>query len=163
VGLRRVVNASPIIYLHQVSLLDQLNEPGVTVLVPDSVLEELGGLGPDDPARLAVLDACWIEVVATPPIPDSLPPFRLDRGESAVIAIALLPSEQETEVVLDDLAARRCATGLGPKVRGSLSFLLIAKAEGRIPLVRPVIKELRASGMRLSEDLVRHVLSLVGE
>jgi predicted nucleic acid-binding protein len=99
VDLRRVVNASPIIFLHRVGLLDQLNEPGVRVLVPDSVLEELGGLGPDDPARVAVLGASWIEVVTTPPIPDSLPFFRLDRGESAVIALGLLPSEQKAEVV----------------------------------------------------------------
>ena len=48
--LRRVVNASPIIFLNQVGLLDQLNEAGVTVLIPAPVLEELGGLGPDDPA-----------------------------------------------------------------------------------------------------------------
>ena len=96
-GLRRVVNASPIIYLHRVGLLDQLNEPGVRVFVPDAVFEELGGLGPDDPARIAVLNANWIEIVATPAIPESLPPFRLDRGESAMIAVALLPSEQETD------------------------------------------------------------------
>jgi predicted nucleic acid-binding protein len=126
-------------------------------------MDELGGLGPDDPARLAVLDASWIEVVATPPIPDSLPPFRLDRGESGVIALASLPSEHETEVVLDDLAARRFAAAMGLKVRGSLAFLLIAKAEGRIPLVRPLIDELRCAGMRLSESLVRHVLGLAGE
>ena len=43
-SLRRVVNASPIIFLDRLGLLDQLNEPGVTVLVPDLALEELGGL-----------------------------------------------------------------------------------------------------------------------
>jgi predicted nucleic acid-binding protein len=163
VSLRRVVNASPIIYLHQVGLLDQLNEPGVTVLVPEAVLEELGGLRPDDPAEVAVRSASWIQVVPAPTFPDSLARFRLDRGESAVIALALLPSEQETEVVLDDLAARRCAANLGMKVRGSLSFLLIAKAEGRIPLVRPVLDELLRCGMRLSKELVRHVLGLADE
>ena len=42
--LERVVNASPIIFLDSLGLLDQLNEPGVTVLVPDLVLGELGGL-----------------------------------------------------------------------------------------------------------------------
>jgi predicted nucleic acid-binding protein len=161
--LRRVVNASPIIFLHSVGLLEQLNEPGVTVLVPDAVLEELGGLGLDDPAAIAVRSASWVQVVTTPPFPDSLRRFRLDRGESAVIAFALLPSEQETEVVLDDLAARRCAGALGLKVCGSLSFLLVAKAEGRIPLVRPLIEELRRDGMRLSADLIRHVLDLAGE
>src|SRR5271166_4662557 len=78
---RRVVNASPIIFLDRVGLLDQLNEAGVTVLVPDFVLEELGGLTPDDPAAVAVRSASWIQVVAAPPIPDSLRHFRLDRGE----------------------------------------------------------------------------------
>ncbi|MGA8349610.1 MAG: hypothetical protein WBQ29_07770 [Isosphaeraceae bacterium] len=110
---RRVVNASPIIFLDRVGLLDQLNEAGVTVLVSDFVLEELGGLTPDDPAAVAVRSASWIQVVAAPPIPDSLRPFRLDRGEEAVLALALVPSEEETEVVLDDLAARRCAAALG--------------------------------------------------
>jgi hypothetical protein len=57
VDLRRLVNGSPIIYLHRMGLLDLLNEPGVTVLVPDAVLEELGGLGADDPGRVAVLNA----------------------------------------------------------------------------------------------------------
>jgi predicted nucleic acid-binding protein len=75
VSLRRVVNASPIIFLHSVGLLEQLNEPAVTVIVPDAVLEELG----------------------------------------------------------------------------------------RIPLVRPLIEELRRNGMRLSADLIRHVLDLAGE
>ena len=89
-SLRRVVNASPIIFLHRVGLLDQLNEPGVTVFVPDAVLEELGGLRSDDPAAVALRSAPWVQVVATPPFPDSLPRFRLDRGESAVIALALL-------------------------------------------------------------------------
>ena len=86
-SLRRVVNASPIIFLDRLGLLDQLNEPGVTVLVPDLVLEELGGLTPDDPAAVAVRSASWIQVVPAPPIPDSLRPFRLDRGEEAVLAL----------------------------------------------------------------------------
>jgi predicted nucleic acid-binding protein len=146
-----------------VGLLDLSNELGVVVLVPDAVFDELGGLGPDDPARVAVLNASWIQIIATPPIPDALPQFRLDRGESAVIACALLPNAKETEVVLDDRAARRCAAAVGLKVCGSLSFLLLAKAEGRIPLVRPFIEELRRSGMRLSENLVCHILGLAGE
>jgi len=46
VSSRRVVNASPIIFLDRLGLLDQLNEPRgtVTVHIPDLVLEELGGL-----------------------------------------------------------------------------------------------------------------------
>jgi predicted nucleic acid-binding protein len=146
-----------------VGLLDQLNEPGVTVLVPDVVFDELGGLRPDDPAVAAVQASPWIQVVSTPPIPESLRLFRLDRGETAVLAVALTPSEGPTEVVLDDRAARRCAATLGFRVLGSLTFLLVAKAEGRIPAVRPLLEDLRRRGMRLSADLVQHVLGLAGE
>ncbi len=135
----------------------------MTVLVPVPVLEELGGLTADDPVAVAVRSVSWIQVVAAPPIPDSLRPFRLVRGVEAVLALALVPSEEETEVVLDDLAARRCAAALGLKVRGSLTFLLIAKAEGRIPAVRPLLEELHRGGMRLSAELFRHILDLAGE
>jgi predicted nucleic acid-binding protein len=134
-----------------VSLLDQLNEPEATVLIPEVVLNELGGLVPDDPAVFAVRSTPWIQIVPAAPIPDYLQPFRLDPGEAAVLALVLEPVEEETEVVLDDLAARRCAATLGLKVRGSLSFLLVAKALGRIPAVQPVLEQLHRSGMRLSE------------
>ncbi len=86
-NLRRVVNASPIIFLDRVGLLDQLNEPGVTVLAPDSVLQELGGLAADDPAAVAVQSASWIQVVAAPPVPGSLRLFRLDPGIERTTAI----------------------------------------------------------------------------
>ncbi len=119
---RRVVNASPIIHLYHLGLLDELNEPGVTVLVPDLVVEELGGLSPDDPALAAVRSSSWVHIVPMPPPPAALAMFRLDRGEAAVLALALVPSAEETEVVLDDRSARRCAEALGLKFRGTLSF-----------------------------------------
>ncbi len=39
---KRIVNASPLIFLTRLGLVDLLNEPGVVVLVPDAVLGELG-------------------------------------------------------------------------------------------------------------------------
>jgi hypothetical protein len=60
---RRVVNASPLIFLTRLGLLDLLNEPGVPVIVPDTVLLELGGLVPNDPAVLAVPQSPWLHVV----------------------------------------------------------------------------------------------------
>jgi hypothetical protein len=63
------VNASPLIFLTRVGLLDVLNEPGVPVMVPDEVLSELGRLSPNDPAALAVHQTTWLHVVPPPPIP----------------------------------------------------------------------------------------------
>jgi predicted nucleic acid-binding protein len=146
-----------------VNLLEELSESSVTVVVPDVVLAELCGLRPDDPAAVAVRTASWIQIMTAPSVPASVQSSRLDPGEAAVLALALAPSQGETEVILDDLAARRCAATLGLRVRGTLSFLLVAKAEGRIPAVRPVLETLHQSGMRLSRDLIQHTLQLAGE
>ncbi len=53
----RVVNASPLIFLTEVGLLEVLREPGVPLLVPDTVLAEIGYRDPNDPAVLAVRQA----------------------------------------------------------------------------------------------------------
>ena len=104
---RRVVNASPLIFLTRVGLLEVLQEPGVPVLVPDVVMAEISSLGPTDPAALAVANSSWILVVPTPAIPVALLPWGLDDGEAGVIAVAL--EERDSMAVLDDLAARQCA------------------------------------------------------
>jgi hypothetical protein len=69
--------------------VDLLSEPGVVVLVPDAVLVELGSLGPDDPAVVAVRSTPWIHIVPTPAIPDFLQVPKLGAGETAVLALAL--------------------------------------------------------------------------
>jgi predicted nucleic acid-binding protein len=82
------VNASPLIYLTHVGLLDVLDEPGVPVVVPDRVLAEIGVHGAADPAVIAVGAAAWIQVVPTPTIPQEVSDWGLDPGESAVLALA---------------------------------------------------------------------------
>ncbi|MDJ1180214.1 DUF3368 domain-containing protein [Roseofilum sp. BLCC_M91] len=58
-----------------------------------------------------------------------------------------------TEVILDDLAARRCADTLGIPTRGTLGLVLIAKQRGHISRARPILEQLRQSGMYLSDRL----------
>jgi hypothetical protein len=106
---RRVVNASPLIFLTEVGLLDVLHQPGVPVLVPDVVLGEIGGLGPDDTTVRAVRQSPWIQIVPAPRIPDAVLVWDLDAGESAVLAVAL--QEPDPMAILDDQPARRCAQG----------------------------------------------------
>jgi predicted nucleic acid-binding protein len=89
VAWKRIVNASPIIFLTKLGLLDVLSEPGVVVLVPEAVLNELARLGADDPAAVAVRSTTWIEVVPTPAIPDLVRAWKLGAGETAVLALGL--------------------------------------------------------------------------
>jgi predicted nucleic acid-binding protein len=66
-----------------------------------------------------------------------------------------------TEVILDDLAARRCAATLGIPVRGTLGIVITAKQRGAIPAARPVLEQLRLCGMYLSDRVINQ--ALVGE
>jgi len=65
------VNASPLIFLTKVGLLEVLHQQAVPVLVPDVVMAEISSLGPGDPAVQAVQQAGWIRVVPAPPAPPS--------------------------------------------------------------------------------------------
>jgi predicted nucleic acid-binding protein len=155
------VNASPLIYLTRAGLLDVLNEPGIPVMVPDEVLAELGRLSPNDPAALAVVQSTWLQVVPTPPIPVSVQAWNLDAGESAVLAVAL--GQPDSQAILDDLAARRCARALNVPLQGTLGLILVAKELGMISAVRPVLDALRQTGMYVSNWLARQVLDQAGE
>ena len=157
---RRVVNASPLIFLTRVGLLEVLREQGVPVLVPDIVIAEISSLGPSDEAVQAVANSSWIQVVSTPAIPPEVLPWGLDAGEAGVITIAL--EQYDSMAVLDDLAARQC---LSPEIQtqGTLGLLLVAKQLGLISSVRPQIEHLRQSGMYLTDRLMSQILAAAGE
>jgi predicted nucleic acid-binding protein len=163
VAWKRIVNASPIIFLTHLGLMDLLNEPGVAVVVPDAVLSELARLGLDDPAAAAVRSTPWIQVVPTPAIPNFVQAWKLGAGETAVLALALAETGADKEVVLDDWKARRRAEELGIPVWGTLACLLIAKSLGQIDAVRPLLVRLRQIGMYVSDELMERVIKKAGE
>lgn len=155
------MNASPLIYLTQVKLLEVLHEPGVPVVVPDRVLAEIGAHGASDPAVVAVTAASWIQIVPPPPIPQQVIDWGLDPGESAVLALAL--EQPGSMAILDDLDARRCAASLDLPTQGTLGLILVAKGLGLIAEVRPLIDQLRQAGFFVSPALAEQVLRAAGE
>jgi uncharacterized protein len=161
----RVVNASPLIHLARVSLLELLRGPnqGIAVTVPAVVLDEFMRGAQHDPTAGLVEAAArdWLTVVPTPtPHPD-INRARIDAGEIAVLSVARLA--HGSTVVLDDRAARAEADRLGIPKTGTLRLLLEAKELGIIPSVRVPLEVLRARGMRLSNDVWREVLSMADE
>lgn len=67
------------------------------------------------------------------------------------------------EVILDDLASRKCATVLSIPVRGTLGVLLLAKKEGRVAKLEPLLGEVLKAGLRISPEVVEGVRRLAGE
>ncbi len=65
--------------------------------------------------------------------------------------------------MVDDRAARSCAAALQLPARGTLGLLLLAKREGRLAAVAPIIAAIRDVGMYIDPALERSVLELAGE
>jgi predicted nucleic acid-binding protein len=161
----RVVNASPLIHLARISLLELLRGADRTIAVtaPSIVFDEVMRGARHDPSATLVEAAArdWLMVIPTPtPHPD-INSARIDAGEIAVISIARLAPE--STVVLDDRAAQVEADRLGIPKTGTLRLLLDAKEHRMIQSVRVPLEVLRARGMRLSNDVWQEVLALASE
>jgi len=158
--MRRVVDASPAIFLAKIGELGLLQLGAEEVLMPSLVFREIEQV--NDSASAAVFEARgkWLiecEYQAAQPIAS----LSLGPGERAVIEQALgLGIDQ---VVIDDLAARRVAVQVGLKPIGTLGILLAAKLAGIIPSLSEKIEALQAAGMYLSETLIQRILIEAGE
>ena len=106
--MRRVVNASRLIHLSRLSLLELLREPGqsVDVAVPSIVFDEVMRGASYDPTAVLVEVAThdWLTIVPAPPPHPNINQAKIDAGEIAVLSIALITPG--SSVVLDDRAAR---------------------------------------------------------
>lgn len=149
-----IVNATPFIGLAKLGRLDLLqNDAGSrVVLLPDAVVREVQAGPTDDPAvqSLARLGTWGVTPLAPITLSDRLTPFRLDRGESAVLTEALARSG--SVAVIDDGAGRAAARALGLPLTGTLGVLIRARRSGRLPALAPVIRDLQAAGIFLPRD-----------
>lgn len=155
------VDASPLIFLARADLLELLQLASTDLVVPRAVADEIQRHGGDDPTAAALASTSWLRVVDSPAIPAMIQAWDLGPGESSVLAWCR--SHAGSEAVLDDLAGRRCAASLGIPVRGTLGLVLIGKRRGRFRSARPVLEELRRSGMYLSDSVLERALHTVGE
>lgn len=155
-----VINASPLIFLSRSGHLGLLQAFANEVWVPAAVAAEIRYRGLNDITAQALSTTHWLNVHAEPSIPDSIARWRLGAGESATLATAL---EHQLTAIIDDLAGRRCAERLGIPLRGTLGIVLTAKRRGLIPTARPILVDLMAAGLYLSERVLNEALSRVGE
>ncbi|MHC5938905.1 DUF3368 domain-containing protein [Nostoc sp.] len=155
------INTSPLIFLTKGGFLDLLLLMGSSIIVPSAVATEIQAYGSADVTAVALNNTDWLVIQETPPVPNVIQSWDLGLGESAVLTWGYV--NPGTEVILDDLAARRCAATLGIPVRGTLGIVITAKLRGVIPAARPVLEQLRLCGMYLSDRVINLALALVAE
>lgn len=158
-----ISNTRPLILLTKINRLELLHHLFEDVFVPPIVLHEIHGHGVDDETVRAVLAARWIEVHEVSDADSQRHLLGgLDAGEAGVIGLAV-QFGRTLPVLLDDLAARRQASGMGLRVAGTGGILVGAKDEGLIPTVRPELDRLRDAGLRISGPAYAQILKLAGE
>lgn len=117
-----VLDASPLILLSRADAMHLAQSLGRRWLIPEAVRSEVERKGPDDVTARTLRGTPWLEVVTAVDVPPEVASWELGAGESAVLSLAR--RESNSVAIVDDKAARRCATTLGIRVVGTAGLLL---------------------------------------
>ncbi len=149
-----VSDTSPLTALLEIGRGHLLAELFGRVVIPPAVQTELLREHPALPD--------WIEVEVPGPIPPRITDARLDAGETQALALAL--KIHADTILMDERLGRRVAEALGLRPTGVLGCLVLAKREGFIRTVAPVIAELQSiAGCWFDNALLAAVLHAAGE
>lgn len=162
-----IADSVPLIALARLDLLGLPARFFAEVLVPDTVWLDVSGNAPEQEGlRLHhAVATCAFRIVADPPIdpdamPDALRGAGIDLGELAVMVLA---RDLGAVALLDDLRARRAAQAAKIPMLGTLALLGRARETGAVAALRPLVENLISSGYFLPVDLVRRLLTDLGE
>jgi uncharacterized protein len=160
-----ISDTSPLSGLAIIGKLSLLQVLYGQIVIPEAVASELRRGGQDDPRIAQVLKLSWI---ATKPstnhrlISELQTIYKLDRGESEAIALAL--ELNADALLIDERLGRREASRLGIAITGMLGVLLVAKKQNLVSEIHPIVDALIAeAGFRISGELYREVMAAAGE
>lgn len=159
-----ISNATPLINLSVIGLLDLLHTLFGTIIIPEAVYQEVVVDGQGRPGAAEVSNASWImrqAVTDQQAVQQLMNGTSLKRGESEVIILATeLPPDY---LILDDLAARRYARKNQLPMIGTVGVVLAAKAQHLIASVKQPLDALRAAGKYIHDDVYNEALRRAGE
>ncbi len=157
-----VSDATPLIALAKIGQLDILPALFGRVIIPQSVYDEVVTNASERAGAEEVAKAAWLDRrSASDQRKVIYLHAELDAGEAEALVLA---EELSADwVFLDERKARQVATRIGLRYTGTLGLLLIAKQKRQINELRPLLDELRAKKIRLSEKVYQAVLVEAGE
>jgi predicted nucleic acid-binding protein len=156
-----VLNASPLIALGKVSQIRLLQEMCSDLIIPAGVVREIDEGPVDDPARIWLHEQGTAFVHRLERVPPLVLAWDLGKGETEVISWAYL--NPGYHAVLDDRAARNCASSLGIRVTGTKVLVLLAKKKGLVSQAKPLLLRLDESDYRISLELLHAAYKLANE
>jgi len=155
-----IANNTPLVALWVLGRLDLLRDLYGEVWIPQAIHDEF--LATERALRESALqNAPWVKPVALANPQRARVYVGLDQGEAEVLALA--EERSARLVIMDEMRGRRYARRLGLPLTGTLGLLLLAKEQGLIPRVAPLLTELQNAGLYLAPDLVSAVLRRAGE
>jgi uncharacterized protein len=156
-----VADSGPILSFARANRLDLLRQIVGDLAIPDAVYEDIVVRGAGKPGSQEVQQSSWIRRLSVQDraLIDRLP-HKLHLGEREAIALA---KERGNPLRIDEREARRAAQRQGVSVVGSLWVLTQAKARGIIPRGKPVLDDLIAAGIYVSDALYQTFLQQIGE
>jgi predicted nucleic acid-binding protein len=127
-------DATVLIFLGKLRRLEWLHDQYDSVLIPETVYEEVveqgKAVGAADATVVAqAIDAGWIRVEAVEPRED-IRAYDLEAGETAVLSVAV--DHGHDEVLADEESVREVARHYDLEPRGTLWFLFTAVETGEI-------------------------------
>ncbi len=156
-----VADSTPIIHLARVNQLGLLRACIPALIVPDEVYREVAEKGAGQPGATEVTAGDWItrQTVTDLKTFHGIP-ADLHAGEREAIALA---RQLQLPLLIDERAGRAAAKALGLATVTTLAVLLDAKQAGHIPLVQPIVDQLRATRFYLRTSEYEAFLNSAGE
>lgn len=157
-----ISNATPLIAFARIDQLPLMQTVVRQLVIPEAVAEEITAYSGNTGGQIDLSQESWIRVkpLASDQQMRLLLPT-LDRGEAAVIALAL--EKRARLVLMDELTGRKVAESLQLKVTGSVGLLIQAKQLGEIKAVWPLLEAMHEAGIYFSQRFIDSVLRYVGE
>lgn len=109
----------------------------------------------------ALAQLSWLDIQK--PEPQVLIPLSIIADPGEAEAIALAQTIKDSIVLLDDSQARRIAERFDVPRIGTLGILRRAKIKGLIDEIKPMIAQLQANHIYMSDNLIKAVLDSVDE
>lgn len=156
-----IINSTPLIALCKVDQLELLHGLYGEVFIPEAVFKEV--TEKNDVVRHRITSCSWIHVETVQDTQSrKMYKAKLHDGE---VEVMILAQEHQGEhlVVIDDGAARRTAEYLGLTLSGTMGVLIKAKQRGLLDSVMPIVAQMEAHEIYLSDALKAQVRRLAHE